>query len=103
MTRQPGSVRPSASLNLPQPYYELVQAFAERVLPRAADLWVEASLESAASTYVTDLPSRAAMGTRPLSDPLWDHVSGCTPCRIDVREIGRGRAVTHASTVARKM
>src|SRR5687768_10324293 len=33
-----------------------------------------------------------AMRTRPLSDPLWDHVMECTPCRIDVREMGRGRA-----------
>jgi hypothetical protein len=35
-----------------------------------------------------------AMRTRPLSDPLWDHVMECAPCRIDVREIGRGRAIT---------
>ena len=35
-----------------------------------------------------------AMRTRPLSDPLWDHVMECAPCRIDVREMGRDRAVT---------
>jgi hypothetical protein len=35
-----------------------------------------------------------AMRTRPLSDPLWDHVMECAPCRVDVREMGRGRAVT---------
>ena len=35
-----------------------------------------------------------AMRTRSLSDPLWDHVMECAPCRIDVREMGRGRAVT---------
>jgi hypothetical protein len=35
-----------------------------------------------------------AMRTRPLSDPLWDHVMECAPCRIDVRKMGRGRAVT---------
>jgi hypothetical protein len=35
-----------------------------------------------------------AMRTRPLSDPLWDHVMECAPCRIDVREMGRGPAVT---------
>ena len=31
-----------------------------------------------------------AMRIRPLSDPLWDHVMECAPCRIDVREMGRG-------------
>jgi hypothetical protein len=31
-----------------------------------------------------------AMRTRPLSDSLWDHVMECAPCRIDVREMGRG-------------
>jgi hypothetical protein len=35
-----------------------------------------------------------ATRTRPMSDPLWDHVMECAPCRIDVREMGRGRAVT---------
>jgi hypothetical protein len=35
-----------------------------------------------------------AMRARSLSDPLWDHVMACAPCRIDVREMGRGRAVT---------
>jgi hypothetical protein len=44
-------------------------------------------------------PPREALGelavrTRPLSDPLWDHVMECAPCRIDVREMGRGRAAT---------
>jgi hypothetical protein len=34
-----------------------------------------------------------AIRTRPLSDPLWDHVMECAPCRIDVREMGRDRAV----------
>ena len=28
-----------------------------------------------------------AMRRRPLSDPLWDHVIECAPCRIDVREM----------------
>ena len=32
-----------------------------------------------------------AMRTRPLSDPSWDHVMDCAPCRIDVREMGRER------------
>ena len=32
-----------------------------------------------------------AMRTRPLSDPLWDHVMECAPCRIDVRVMGRDR------------
>ena len=35
-----------------------------------------------------------AMRARPLSDPLWDHVMECAPCRIDVREMGQGRAST---------
>ena len=35
-----------------------------------------------------------AMRTRPLRDPLWDHVMECAPCRIDVREMGRNRPVT---------
>jgi hypothetical protein len=34
-----------------------------------------------------------AIRTRPLSDPLWDHVMECAPCRIDVREMGRDRPV----------
>jgi hypothetical protein len=42
-----------------------------------------------------------AMRTRPLSDPLWDHVMECGPCRIDVREMGRGRAVVPRSSPAR--
>jgi hypothetical protein len=32
-----------------------------------------------------------AMRIRPLSDPLWDHVMECAPCRIDVRKMGRDR------------
>ena len=32
-----------------------------------------------------------AMRLRPLSDPLWDHVMECAPCRIDVRKMGRDR------------
>jgi hypothetical protein len=35
-----------------------------------------------------------ALRKRPLSDPLWDHVMECAPCRTDVREMGRGRAAT---------
>jgi hypothetical protein len=35
-----------------------------------------------------------AMRARPLSDPLWDHVMECAPCRVDVRDMGRDRAVT---------
>lgn len=35
-----------------------------------------------------------AVRKRPLSDPLWDHVMQCAPCRIDVREMGRDRPVT---------
>jgi hypothetical protein len=35
-----------------------------------------------------------AVRRRPLSDPLWDHVMECAPCRVDVREMGRGRAVS---------
>jgi hypothetical protein len=35
-----------------------------------------------------------ALRTRPLSDPLWDHVMECAPCRTDVRELGQGRAAT---------
>ena len=41
-----------------------------------------------------------AMRTRPLSDPLWDHVMECAPCRIDVREMGRDRPVTPARSGA---
>jgi hypothetical protein len=33
-----------------------------------------------------------AVRTRSLSDPLWDHVMECAPCRIEVREMGRGRS-----------
>jgi len=34
-----------------------------------------------------------AVRQRPLSDPLWDHVMECAPCRVDVREMGRGRVI----------
>jgi hypothetical protein len=40
-----------------------------------------------------ELLRELAMRTRPLSDPLWDHVMQCAPCRIDVREMGRGKPV----------
>ena len=30
-----------------------------------------------------------AQRTRPLTDPWWDHIMACSPCRIDVRELGR--------------
>jgi hypothetical protein len=40
-----------------------------------------------------DALRQLALRTRPLSDPLWDHVMECASCRIDVREMGRGRAV----------
>jgi hypothetical protein len=42
-----------------------------------------------------------AMRTRPLSDPLWDHVMECAPCRIDVREMGRGRPAAQERSAAR--
>jgi len=42
-----------------------------------------------------------AMRTRPLSDPLWDHVMECAPCRVDVREMGRDRPVTPVRSPAR--
>lgn len=32
-----------------------------------------------------------AMRTRPLSDPLWDHVMECAPCRVEVRKMGQGK------------
>jgi hypothetical protein len=44
-----------------------------------------------------------AMRTRPLSDPLWDHVMECAPCRIDVREMGRDRPVTPVRLVGRSV
>ena len=44
-----------------------------------------------------------AVRTRPLSDPLWDHVMECAPCRIDVREMGRGRAVTPQRSPTRSL
>lgn len=34
-----------------------------------------------------------AQRTRPLTDPWWDHVMSCSPCRIDVRELGRTQRV----------
>ena len=34
-----------------------------------------------------------AIRTRSLTDPLWDHVMECAPCRVDVREMGHGRSV----------
>jgi hypothetical protein len=42
-----------------------------------------------------------AIRTRPLSDPLWDHVMECSPCRIDVREIGRERPAVPVRSAAR--
>jgi hypothetical protein len=36
-----------------------------------------------------------ATRTRPLSDPWWDHVMACAPCRIDVREMGRVERLHH--------
>jgi hypothetical protein len=42
-----------------------------------------------------------AIRTRPLSDPLWDHVMECAPCRIDVREMGRDRPVIPVRSPAR--
>ena len=44
-----------------------------------------------------------AMRTRPLSDPLWDHVMECAPCRIDVREMGRDRPATPVRSPARSV
>jgi len=44
-----------------------------------------------------------AIRTRSLSDPLWDHVMECAPCRVDVREMGRGRAVTPRRVPARSI
>jgi len=43
------------------------------------------------------------MRTRPLSDPLWDHVMECAPCRIDVREMGRERPAMPARSAARSV
>jgi hypothetical protein len=42
-----------------------------------------------------------AMRTRPLTDPLWDHVMECAPCRIDVREMGRVRPAVPERSAAR--
>jgi hypothetical protein len=42
-----------------------------------------------------------AMRARPLSDPLWDHVMECAPCRIDVREMGRERPAAPVRSAAR--
>jgi hypothetical protein len=44
-----------------------------------------------------------AMRTRPLSDPLWDHVMECAPCRIDVREMGRDHQVIPVRSGARRV
>jgi hypothetical protein len=44
-----------------------------------------------------------AVRKRPLSDPLWDHVMECAPCRTDVREMGRGRAVTPKRSLTRSV
>jgi hypothetical protein len=44
-----------------------------------------------------------AMRMRPLTDPLWDHVMDCAPCRIDVREMGRRRAVTPKRSATRSL
>ena len=44
-----------------------------------------------------------AMRTRPLSDPLWDHVMECAPCRIDVREMGRERPAVPCGRRARSV
>ena len=43
------------------------------------------------------------MRTRPLSDPLWDHVMECAPCRIDVREMGRERPAVPVRSAARSV
>ena len=43
-----------------------------------------------------DVLLELAHRTRPLTDPWWDHIMGCSPCRIDVREWGRNRPV-HAN------
>jgi hypothetical protein len=40
---------------------------------------------------------------RPLSDPLWDHVMECAPCRTDVREMGRERLAVPARSAARSL
>jgi hypothetical protein len=44
-----------------------------------------------------------AVRKRPLSDPLWDHVMECAPCRIDVREMGRGRPAVPVRSAARSV
>jgi hypothetical protein len=44
-----------------------------------------------------------AMRTRPLSDPLWDHVMECAPCRVDVREMGRERPAVPLRSAARSV
>jgi hypothetical protein len=44
-----------------------------------------------------------AVRKRPLSDPLWDHVMECAPCRTDVREMGRGRPVVPVRSAARSI
>jgi len=37
-----------------------------------------------------------AQRTRPLSDPWWDHLRTCSPCRIDVRKLGRALGIQAA-------
>jgi hypothetical protein len=44
-----------------------------------------------------------AVRRRPLSDPLWDHVMECAPCRIDVRQLGKSRAVTPRRSPTRSL
>jgi hypothetical protein len=44
-----------------------------------------------------------AMRMRPLSDPLWDHVMECAPCRFDVREMGRERPAVPVRSAARSV
>jgi hypothetical protein len=41
-----------------------------------------------------------ALRKRPLSDPLWDHVMQCAPCRIDVREMSRERPAVPVRSAA---
>ena len=44
-----------------------------------------------------------AVRQRPLSDPLWDHVMECAPCRVDVREMGRDRPVRPVRSASRRV
>jgi len=41
-----------------------------------------------------------ALRKRPLSDPLWDHVMQCAPCRIDVRVMSRERPAVPVRSAA---